>query len=95
MTARAIATDVDPTGLGGHRYVRNEKQAPYVVELWAYPASIGLETIKAEWLKVLPRAKHLTGFKEEGVRGGKRLVTIDRYESAPNKPPHIEEPLDV
>jgi hypothetical protein len=92
MTARAnLATDVDPTGLGGHRYIRNEKLKPFIQELWGYPASIGIETIKAEWLKVLPRAKHLTGFKEEGVRGGKRLVAIDRYEHAPLKP-HIEEP---
>ena len=91
MTAPAIATDVDPTGLGGQRYVRNERAAPYIVELWAYPATVSLETIREAWLRVLPRAKHLTGFREEGIRSGRRLVTIDRYEQPADRRPRIEE----
>jgi len=91
MTAPLIEQDADPTGLGGQRYVHNAKAAPYVVELWAYPTSITYENIRAAWLRVLPRAKHLTGFREEGIRGGKRLITIDSYQQ-PRERPSLEEP---
>jgi hypothetical protein len=76
----ASATDViDPSGLGGERLVRNEKQAPYIVECWAYPARITFDTIKAAWLEALPLGS-CAGFTAEGFRGGKRLITIDRFE---------------
>jgi hypothetical protein len=78
-----VSEDTDPTGLGGHRYVRNEKAKPYIVELWGYPTTISFETIREAWLKVLPRAKHMTGFRAEGIRGGRRLVTIDAYIDTP------------
>lgn len=94
MTSFAMHTDNDPSGLNGERLYRNEKQAPYIEELYSYSTTIAFETIQAAWLKAFPRARHLTGVRTEGVRGGKRLIRIDRVEIEP-KPLHIDEPIDV
>lgn len=92
MTARAYATDVgDPSGLHGERLVHNAKALPFLVELYAYPSTLSLDVIKRAWLDVLPIGS-CAGFKEEGIRGGRRLVTIERYVRTQSAPLHIDEP---
>lgn len=91
MSANSVTEDaVDPSGLGGQRYVHNARQLPYLIEVYGYPSHITLEQIKRAWLAVLPLGSS-AGFAEEGVRGGQRLVKIDRFVREIPRP-HIEEP---
>ena len=90
MSSSTVTDVVDPSGLNGRRFVRNERHMPYLLELWGYPSHITLEEVKRAWLAVLPLGSS-AGFAEEGVRGGQRLVKIDRFVREIPRP-HIEEP---
>jgi hypothetical protein len=91
MTSLNATEAVDPSGLNGERYVHNARQFPYLVELYAYPASLSLDAIKAAWLAVLPIGS-CAGFTQEGIRGGLRLVKIDRFVREPKRLTPIDEP---
>jgi hypothetical protein len=91
MTARTIATDVDPTGLGGEQIINNSR-GEHVQQMWAYPSHIALDAIRAAWLAAFPRDRHFTGVVEYRLSAGRRFVQVDRYDRQPTARPHIEEP---
>lgn len=73
MTAPALTTPIDPTGLGGERICRlSTEGAPTLVELWVYPTTRDFEAIADAWF--------MRGAKASAERyaGALRYVRITR-----------------
>ena len=91
MSAPAIASPVDPSGLNGERVMHNERALPFVESVWSYPTVIGLEGIRRGWVAAFPTGS-MVAVKEQSVRSGRRYVVVTYYARQAEAKPHIDEP---
>lgn len=90
MTAPTL-TVIDPTGLRGERVMLDETKAPAIVEMYAYPSHLSLESIRRAWVDTMPIGS-CTAVIEFRVSAGRRFCQVTYFRREAEKRLRIDEP---